>query len=62
MHHEVHLRNIQLKADKYEKRTKNAELTPPLCTKRASKKSSKNAEPGLAKERENCKIKASVSQ
>ena len=54
MHHEVHLRNIQLEANKYEKSTINAELARPLCTERASEKGSKSAEPGPAKGREKC--------
>lgn len=58
MHHEVHLRNIQLEANKYEKSAINAELARPLCTERASEKGSKSAEPRPAKGREKCRTKA----
>ena len=62
MHHEVHLGNIQLGANKHEKSAINAELARPLCAKRASEKGSKSAEPGLAKGREKCRTRASVPQ
>ena len=41
MHHEVHLRNIQLEANKYEKSAINAELARPLCTEKDSKRAPK---------------------
>lgn len=59
MHHEVHLRNIQLEANKYEKSAINAELVRPFYTERASAKNSKSAEPGPAKGREKCRTRAS---
>ena len=58
MHHEVHLRNIQLEANKYEKRAINAELVRPLCTERSSEKGSKSAESGPAKGRKKCRTRA----
>lgn len=47
MHHEVHLRNIQLEANKYEKSAINAELAHPLCTEKASKRAPKVHNRGL---------------
>ena len=49
MYHGVHLKNVQLEADKYEKSVKKAELVRSLYIKWASEKGSQSAQTGFAK-------------